>query len=244
MTKKRSKSVEDLLNMIDQKKAELDARWPTALLPWPAEEFIAEYIFNSNAIEGNLLTLNETKMVLQGHSIPYKSAENYMEAVGHKQAFEFVLEQAKSQTPMTEEVIKQIHYFVLADKQDARGVYRQTPVFIAGAAHTPPAPHLILPRMKQLMASYAESNEHIISKTAQFHIEFEATHPFRDGNGRVGRLLVNLELLKAGFPPICISFDDRYRYYNTFTTYHVLHDSSPMEELFAQKLIFELDKYL
>ena len=103
---------------------------------------------------------------------------------------------------------------------------------------------MIQPRMEQLMHSYAESTEHIVTKLARFHIEFEGIHPFIDGNGRTGRLLVNLELMKAGYPPIDIKFTDRMTYYNSFDAYHVHGDLSAMEKLFAGYINERLDQYL
>ena len=207
----RYKSAESLLDMIDRKIKELKLRRPLTKgeISRLAEEFVVEYTYNSNAIEGNTLTLRETDMVLRGLTIDRKPLKDHMEAVGHKEAFEYVSELVKDQIPMSKSVIKQIHYLVLADKKDDRGVYRRVPVRILGAQHEPVQPYLIAPRMEQLLQSYAESKEHIISRLARFHIEFEVVHPFIDGNGRTGRLLVNLELMKAGFPPIDVGAEQQ-----------------------------------
>lgn len=88
--------------------------------------------------------------------------------------------------------------------------------------------------MEQLLRDFAESTEHIVTKLARFHIELEGIHPFIDGNGRTGRLLVNLELMKAGYPPIDIKFTDRIAYYNAFDEYYVKHNLSAMEEMKAR----------
>lgn len=113
-----------------------------------------------------------------------------------------------------------------------------------GAQHEPVQPDLIQPMMEQLLTRYAESTEHIVTRLARFHIEFEGIHPFIDGNGRTGRLLVNLELMKAGYPPIDIKFTDRLAYYNAFDAYYMKHDLSVMEKLFAGYLNERLEQYL
>lgn len=242
----RYKSSESLLEMIDRKKIELDSRRPLTEgeVARLNEEFTVEFTYNSNAIEGNTLTLRETDLVLRGLTIDRKPLKDHMEAVGHKEAFVYVRELVKEQVPMSESIIKQIHYLVLADKKDDRGVYRRVPVHIMGAQHEPVQPYLIQPKMEQLMIDYGSSTEHIITKLARFHIEFEGIHPFIDGNGRTGRLLVNLELMKAGYPPIDIKFTDRIAYYNAFDAYHVKHDLSAMEKLFAGYVNERLDTYL
>lgn len=242
----RHKSKESLLAQIDRKKTELDGRRPLTAgeVERLNEEFVVEYTYNSNAIEGNTLTLRETDLVLRGLTIDRKPLKDHMEAVGHKEAFEYVRELVSDQVPISERVIKQIHYLVLADKKDDRGVYRRVPVRIMGAQHEPVQPYLIQAKMEQLLQDFANSTEHIVTKLARFHIEFEGIHPFIDGNGRTGRLLVNLELMKAGFPPIDIKFTDRLAYYNAFDEYHVKHDLSAMENLFAGYVNARLDKYL
>ncbi|MBQ9764267.1 MAG: Fic family protein [Phascolarctobacterium sp.] len=242
----RYKSKESVLLQIDRKKVELDGRRPLTAgeVARLNEEFIVEYTYNSNAIEGNTLTLRETDLVLRGLTIDKKPLKDHLEAVGHKEAFEFVRELVKDNVPISERVIKQIHYLVLADKKEDRGVYRRVPVRIMGAQHEPAQPYLIEVKMEQLLREFAESTEHIVTKLARFHIEFEGIHPFIDGNGRTGRLLVNLELMKAGYPPIDIKFTDRITYYNAFDEYYVKHNLSAMENLFAGYINARLDMYL
>lgn len=242
----RFKSKESILAQIDRKKQELDSRRPLTEgeLERFNEEFTVEYTYNSNAIEGNTLTLRETDLVLRGLTIDRKPLKDHMEAVGHKEAFDYVRELVKEKAPLTESIIKQIHYLVLADKKDDRGVYRRVPVRIMGAHHEPVQPYMIAPKMEQLLLDYTASEEHIVTKLARFHIEFEGIHPFIDGNGRTGRLLVNLELMKAGYPPIDIKFTDRVAYYDAFDKYHMQHDLSAMESLFAGYIIARLDAYL
>ena len=242
----RFKSKESILAQIDRKKAELDGRRPLTEgeLERQNEEFTVEYTYNSNAIEGNTLTLRETDLVLRGLTIDRKPLKDHMEAVGHKEAFDYVRVLVKENAPLTESIIKQIHYLVLADKKDDRGNYRRVPVRIMGAHHEPVQPYLIEPKMEQLLLDYASGEDHIVTKLARFHIEFEGIHPFIDGNGRTGRLLVNLELMKAGYPPIDIKYTDRAAYYNAFDAYYVRHDISAMEKLFAGYINVRLDTYL
>ncbi len=242
----RYKSAENLLESIDRKKAELDSRRPLTEgeMERLTEEFVVEYTYNSNAIEGNTLTLQETDLVLRGLTVDKKPLKDHMEAVGHKEAFDFVRELVKEQAPLSERVIRQIHYLVLADKKEDRGIYRRIPVRIMGAKKEPVQPYLIKPKMEQLLEDYQNSTEHIIPRLARFHIAFEGIHPFIDGNGRTGRLLVNLELMKAGYPPIDIKFTDRIMYYEAFDVYHVKHNLGAMEKLFAEYVNARLDRYL
>ncbi|MCC8196716.1 MAG: Fic family protein [Ruminococcus sp.] len=242
----RYKSKESIFEQIERKKAELDSKHPLTEgeVQRLHEEFTIEYTYNSNAIEGNTLTLDETAIVLQGLTVAQKPLKDHMEAVGHKEAFDFVCELVKDNTPLSERNVKLIHSFVLAGRKEDRGTYRRIPVRIMGAHHEPVQPYLIQPKMEQLLLDYAESTEHIITKLARFHIEFESIHPFIDGNGRTGRLLVNLELMKAGYPPIDIKFTDRMAYYNAFDEYHVKHNLSAMEGLFAGYINERLDTYL
>ena len=242
----RYKSKESLIPIIEEKLEILKKRRPLTEgeLERLNEEFLVEFTYNSNAIEGNTLTLRETDMVLRGLPIDQKSFKEHMEVIGHKEAFDYVRQLVSENVPISEKIIKDIHYFVLADKKDDRGVYRRVPVRIMGAAHEPVQPYLIFPKMEELLKRYKSSEEDIVTKMARFHIEFEGIHPFIDGNGRTGRLLVNLELMKAGFPPIDIKFTDRLKYYQAFDEYYVNDNISAMADMFARYINQRLDLYL
>lgn len=242
----RYKSAASITPIIEEKLEALKKRRPLTEgeLERLNEDFLVEYTYNSNAIEGNTLSLRETDMVLRGLTIDQKSLREHLEVIGHKEAFDYVRELVRDKAPLSEKIIKDIHYLVLSDKKDDRGVYRRVPVRIMGAAHEPVQPYMIIPRMEKLLEEYKESKEDIVTKLARFHVEFESIHPFIDGNGRTGRLLVNLELMKAGYPPIDIKFTDRMKYYKAFDEYHVNGNLSAMADLFAKYLNQRLDLYL
>jgi len=242
----RYKNKESLIPILEDKLKVLKKRRPLTEgeLERLNEEFLTEYTYNSNAIEGNTLTLRETDMVLRGLTIDKKSLKEHLEVIGHKEAFDYVKQLVSENAKISEKLIKDIHYLVLADKKDDRGVYRRIPVRIMGAAHEPVQPYLIIPKMEELLEQYKNSKEDIVTKLARFHIEFEDIHPFIDGNGRTGRLLINLELMKAGYPPIDIKFSDRLKYYEAFDEYHIKHNISAMADMFARYLNNRLDLYL
>lgn len=236
----------NLLSLIKEKQKRLSTLRPLTAgeVERLMEDFAVEYTYNSNAIEGNTLTLRETAMVLRGLTIDQKPLKDHLEAVGHRDAFQYVQTLVAEVSPLTEQVIKDIHYLVLSDKLADRGVYRQVPVRIMGASNEPAQPYMIRPLIERLLEHYAVNDEHLVTKLARFHLEFESIHPFIDGNGRTGRLLVNLELMKAGYPPIDIKFTDRLAYYQAFETYYTSGEVSAMENLSAKYLNERLDSYL
>ncbi len=245
-TDERYKKAITIITKIDEKLKLLKSKRPftEGELARLNEAFLTEYTYNSNAIEGNTLTLRETDRVLKGLTIAKKSLKEHLEVIGHKEAFDYVRDLASENSELSESVIKNIHYLVLADKKNDRGVYRRIPVKIIGASHQPIQPYLIIPKMEELLENYKKSNEDIATKLARFHIEFESIHPFIDGNGRTGRLLINLELMKQGYPPIDIKFADRMKYYDAFEKYHVNNNLSAMADLFAKYINERLDFYI
>ena len=119
------------------------------------DEFVIEHTYDSNAIEGNTLTLRETALILQeGLTIAEKPIKDHLEAIGYRDAFEYIVTLADVGTPLSERIIKEIHSLVLMNDRQNRGVYRGVPVTILGALHTPPQPYLVPVQMEQLLADY------------------------------------------------------------------------------------------
>jgi Fic family protein len=211
------------------------------------EEFLIEFTYHSNAIEGNTLTLQETALVIkEGITIDKKPLKDHLEVVGHKDAYEYVLHLIQDKIPFSERIIKEIHTLVLMNQPQDRGVYRKVPVRIVGASHEPPQPYLVPIQMEQLLIDYPKviHNMHSVVVVAVFHLLFEGIHPFIDGNGRTGRLILNFELLKQGFPPINIKFADRKKYYQCFNEFYETKNPVTMVQLVADYVESELDRYI
>ncbi|MGN1123870.1 MAG: Fic family protein [Eubacterium sp.] len=233
---------------IEQLKADLDTCRPLTQgeLKRLNEEFMIEFTYNSNAIEGNTLTLQETAMVLEGITIDQKPLKDHLEAVGHKDAFLYVQDIVSNKIPLTEFVIKNIHSLVLMNRPEDKGVYRRVPVRIMGAYTEPVQPYMIEPKITELLAENEKrkGTMNIIERVARFHLEFESIHPFIDGNGRTGRLLLNFELMQNGYPPINVKFTDRKRYYDAFDSFSRNQDTRPMTNLIAEYVTERLEQYV
>ena len=206
--------------------------------------FLVDYTYSSNAIEGNALTLSETAMVLSGLTIGEKPIKDHLEAIGHRDAFVFLEDFVKSGEPISEVFVRQLHSLVLADKPRDKGVYRRIPVVITGAVHTPPHPSLIAPMMEAWVRDLQTTRLLPLVSAAEFHIRFEAIHPFIDGNGRTGRLLANFILMRSGYLPISIKYENRRAYYDAFTAYHKDGNLVPMLDIFADREHQRLSEYL
>ena len=242
------KSYAPILEQVDTLKKSLDSCRPLTPAEVEAikEVFLVEHTYNSNAIEGNTLTLKETALVLQGITIDQKPLKDHLEAVGYKEAFQYVEELAKQDKPLSEYDIKSIHNLVLADRPEDRGVFRRVNVRIAGALTNPVQPYLIEPKIEELLKNYQKWNKtmHIVECVANFHLQFESIHPFIDGNGRTGRLLMNLQLIKAGLPAINIKFADRRKYYDAFDEYAKNGSSEAMTVLVGEAVVSRLREML
>jgi len=231
---------------VDALKAELSKRRPLTQgeLKRLQEEFLVEFTYNSNAIEGNTLTLRETALVLEGVTIDKKPLKEHLEAIGHRDAFLYVQQLVADKAAMSERVIKEIHSLVLMDRPHDKGVYRKIPVMIMGAYHEPPQPYLVPVQMEQLIAEQKDNKRHPLENAALFHLDFEGIHPFIDGNGRTGRLILNLMLMQSSYPSIDVKFADRKRYYDCFDSYYKDKTATPMVAMVAEYLEERLRQYL
>ncbi|HWR40239.1 MAG TPA: Fic family protein [Patescibacteria group bacterium] len=235
-----------LFASVDEMKAELNRRRPLSSgeLKRLQEEFLVEFTYNSNAIEGNTLTLQETALVLEGVTIDQKPLKDHLEAVGHRDAFLYVVSLVSNKVPISERVIREIHSLVLINKPEDKGVYRRIPVKIMGAHHEPPQPYFVPAQMERLVEELPHDSRHRIETAASFHLNFEGVHPFIDGNGRTGRLILNLMLMQAGYPPIDVKFADRRKYYACFDSYYRDNDASPMVNMVGEYVKERLSQYL
>lgn len=204
---------------IDGIKKEIDALPPLAVdeIRRLRESEFVEEIFHSNALEGNRISKQETSMVLfNDFVIANKSLREHIEIINLAEAISFSRELASANTPITENVIKEVHKILMTKILKDRsmiGTYRNVPVMIMGSDHKPPQPHLLVAKMQNLIA-WSEENKkqlHPVEYAALLHEKFVTIHPFVDGNGRTARILMNMALLECGFPIIIIESDPETR---------------------------------
>ena len=182
------------------------------------ENLKAKYIYNSNGIEGNTLSLMETNLIIEhGVTIKGKSLKEHLEVKGQEYALNFLTEVMKQKEEISLRMIREFNSLVMIN---GGGTFKTLPNEIVGANFKTSPPHLVEEHLNKLIENFHSSNEDIIKKVAIFHADFEKIHPFPDGNGRTGRLLMNLELMKEGFPITIIKKEDREDYYNALEKAH------------------------
>lgn len=232
-----------------QKKEALDQgrdAIPELTLNSYEQAFEIEYTHNSTAIEGNTLTLIETKLVLEdGISIGGKALREIYEQVNHQKAYRFVKDCISKGLPLDEKAIKEIHA-LLMDNIIVGGVYRSVDVYISGAQHTPPSPNEMYRKIKEFYADLTWKSRDLnpIELAAWTHAEFVKIHPFPDGNGRTSRLIMNYQLMANGFPAISIAKENRLDYFNSLEAYAVSGDLVPFADMVAELSQRQLDQYL
>ncbi len=210
------------------------------------QAFEIEYTHNSTAIEGNTLSLIETKVLLEdGISIGGKDLREIYEAVNHRKAYRYVKDCISKGMPLDEKILKDIHAMLMENIM-VGGVYRDVQVYISGARHMPPPPSLMYQQVKNFYADLQWKGKELnqIELAAWTHAEFVKIHPFRDGNGRTSRLIMNYQLLSEGFPAISVAKEDRLEYFKALDVYAVEGSLQPFADLVAGLVDRQMEKYI
>lgn len=238
-----------IYNELDEMKSRLDAcrPLPPEIVKNLKEVYDIDWTYNSNAIEGNTLTYEETEMILKyGITVGGKTFREHLEAVNHRDAIDFVLELSRKKDSISEKDIKTIHDIIL-DKidQENAGKYRKVPV-IVGRDYLPPD-FTEIPALMKEFALWLNSEEvqrlHPIERAILAHCKFLNIHPFVDGNGRTARLLMNLILIREGFPPTVIQNKYRKDYISAMRRVN-RGDFKKIREEITNELRRSLDRYL
>lgn len=217
-----------------------------ALLKLIAEAEVAEQVYNSNAIENSTLTLEETeKILLQIDLDRYISEREIFEAKNLARVVSYINKKAKEQE-LTLERILSFHKMLIANiRDDVAGRFRKDDEYVRVGSHIAPNPKEVVGRLEKMLAEYhASSHENIIKRIARLHLAFEYTHPFVDGNGRIGRVINNYLLIREGFVPINIKFIDREKYYDAFKEFDTTNATTVMEEIVGKALTNSYHKRL
>ncbi|HZS75236.1 MAG TPA: Fic family protein [Ktedonobacteraceae bacterium] len=237
-----------LAERIKRKKAELDRHRP---LPVDTVRRLNEDLrvfltYHSNAIEGNSLTLHETQMVIDyGITVHGHPLREYLEATNHAEAYSYVTMLVEKRERISIETILKLHSLVMDKILEGKGRFRTVPVYIRGSNMTPPPAYQVEGLMKEWVRwIYGEGLQYDpVVRSAIAHHGFEAVHPFEDGNGRVGRLLLNLMLMQEGYPPALLLNDWRARYIHGLNTANT-GNYGPLLNLIGRSVESGLDLYL
>ncbi len=192
-----------------------------ALLDLIFETELPESIYNSNAIENSSLSLPETEKILMEMEVSRNiSIREIYEAKNLARVFEYIKKNLKN-PEINNEIILFLHNMLISTiSENIAGRYRQKKEFVRVGTHIAPAPEKIEKMMKEILLKYSSAiDTFVVDRIADFHLDFETIHPFCDGNGRIGRVLINLQLMQIGFPPIIIRDKEKTNYYKTLKEY-------------------------
>lgn len=209
-------------------------------------ELKTSYIYHSNAIEGNTLTLKETDVILEyGITVKGKSLQEHLEVKGQEYAVNFLKEEVKHRTELNIELIKNFHSLILSGIDPLHaGTFKKYSNFIGGTNVQTVSPFQVEYELNQLIEKYnKDTNNNLIEKIAKFHADFEKIHPFSDGNGRTGRLIMNFELMKKGYPICIIRNEDRLEYYDSLELAQTKKDYSKIISFITTSLEHTFEFY-
>lgn len=247
----RMGSFEKLADRVRTMRA--DGRLSSEVLYRLRKHFRIKNIYHSNAIEGNVLAVGETREVVeQGLTITGKPLKDQAEARNLSQALDFLEDlAANTETPITENDLRQLHSFVLDGINDEAGAYRTVPVTISGSEYSPPGPESVPAQMASLGRWLSNASLPVddafagvdgLLAAAVAHTWLVTVHPFVDGNGRVARLLMNLVLMRHGYPIAIVTKEDRLRYYDALE-FSQATDLTPFLALVAECIEESLEEY-
>lgn len=217
-----------------------------ALITLISETEVAEQVYNSNAIENSTLSLEETeKILLQIDLDRFITEREIFEAKNLARVVSYIDKKAKEQE-LTLAVILSLHKMLIANiRDDVAGRFRKDNEYVRVGNHIAPSPKEVVDHLEKMLAEYhARSHENIIKRIAKLHLTFEYTHPFVDGNGRIGRVINNYSLIREGFVPINIKFIDRKKYYAAFKEFDEKGKTAIMEEIVGKALTNSYHKRL
>lgn len=215
-----------------------------SLLSLIDESELPESVYNSNAIENSTLTLQETEKILRELRISRKaSIREIFEAKNLARTIEYIRHKAK-EMDLNKELILLLHQMLLGNiRDDIAGRFRRTGEYVRVATHIAPTPEKVESLIDEILAEYySEYDTYFLDKIAKFHLDFESIHPFIDGNGRMGRAIINFQLFRAGFPFIMIRNKGKEIYYKAFQEYDNQRSTKTMEKVIHLALMESLHK--
>jgi Fic family protein len=215
-----------------------------SLLKMIDEAEISETVFNSNAIENSTLTLRETEKILLEMEVSRNvSLREVFEAKNLARVIEFVWEKSKT-TNLSMELLLLLHRMLIGNIDDSiAGRFRKSGEFVKVGTHIAPAPEHLERMIEEILIEYDQDFQgYFLDKIAQFHLNFEMIHSFNDGNGRIGRVLINYQLLRLGFPSVIIRDKEKQEYYGSLRDYDSSHKTENMEVILIMSLLESLHK--
>ncbi|MEI6046191.1 MAG: Fic family protein [Chloroflexota bacterium] len=235
---------------LEEKRQQLDhyRPLPSGMVRKLHEQLRITITYHSNSIEGNSLDLTETRIAIEsGLTVGGHPIKDYLEATNHAKAFDLITQLAQKKEPFTLDVVRELHRLIMEGVHEQAGEFRIRQVYITGAPHTPPPAREVQEYMDGWVAAlergdYAELNP--VIRAAVAHHDFEYIHPFADGNGRTGRLLMNLLLMREGYPPALIHTDWRNRYIMALHQASSNRNYGPIINLVGRAAEISLDLYL
>jgi Fic family protein len=204
---------------------------------------IPEMVYNSNAIENSTLSLEDTEKILLENTVPKNlDAREVYEAKNLARVTEVLLNEETKNLDL--QMVLEFHKILLSNiGDDCAGRFRKEGEWVRVGNHVGANPNFVQKLMEELVEKFHNNKEFFLDNIAHFHAEFETIHPFCDGNGRIGRVLINQQLLKLGFPPIIVQNKTKKKdYYPLFNIYHKKSEYRKFTELFALLLQESLNK--